>query len=364
MRRMVDYPAGQKISPPLLREAGDSTTNHTKEDDNLAKSTAVWDASSAQAHWKNRPAGQPFFAVVNSTKSHESQTIKPRATPVHDPAKVPVPAYHPDTPEVRRDWALHYDSVTAAAAGVVLAQLAADGLAEDTIIFYRADHGSGLPRSKRWPSNSGLHVPLLVPIPENFQDLRPADYVAGRTTDRPVSLVDFAPTLRSLAGLQPLAWMQGYAFLGKFIAPAQPYVYGFRGRMDERYDLVRRVTAGRYVYLRNDLPHLSKGQHVAPPPKPSVNSARSLISPPRSPCSRHLPTGSKTTCLRPSPRCTPSQPSASIKSPPPATPFSLSPPPARRRTPDTLPPSRAFSPTSAPTSVPPPRPPGRQKNKT
>ena len=192
MRRMVDYPAGQKISPPLLREAGDSTTNHTKEDDNLAKSTAVWDASSAQAHWKNRPAGQPFFAVVNSTKSHESQTIKPRATPVHDPAKVPVPAYRPDTPEVRRDWALHYDSVTAAAAGVVLAQLAADGLAEDTIIFYRADHGSGLPRSKRWPANSGLHVPLLVPIPENFQDLRPADYVAGGTTDRPVSLVDFA----------------------------------------------------------------------------------------------------------------------------------------------------------------------------
>jgi uncharacterized sulfatase len=266
MRSMVAYPAGQKMFPQLLREAGYYTTNHTKEDYNLAKSTAVWDASSAQAHWKNRRAGQPFFAVFNSTKSHESQIIKLGADsqPVHDPAKVRVPAYHPDTPEVRRDWALYYDSVTAADAdaGAVLAQLAADGLADDTIVFYWADHGSGMPRSKRWPSNSGLHVPLLVHIPEKFKDLRPADYLAGGTTDRPVSFVDFAPTMCSLAGIKPPEWLQGYAFLGKFIAPPQPYVYGFRGRMDERYDLVRSVTDGRYVYLRNYLPHLSQGQHV------------------------------------------------------------------------------------------------------
>jgi len=142
------------------------------------------------------------------------------------------------------------------------AQLAADGLADDTIIFYWADHGSGMPRSKRWPANSGLHVPLIVHIPEKFKDLRPADYVAGGTTDRAVSFVDFAPTMCSLAGVKPPEWMQGYAFLGKFIAPPQPYVYGFRGRMDERYDLVRSVTDGRYVYLRNYLPHLSQGQHV------------------------------------------------------------------------------------------------------
>jgi uncharacterized sulfatase len=266
MRSMVAYPAGQKMFPQLLREAGYYTSNNVKEDYNLPKTAAVWDESSNRAHWKNRPAGKPFFAVFNSTKSHESQIIKLGADgkPVHDPAKVRVPAYHPDTPEVRRDWALYYDSVTAADvdAGAVLAQLAADGLAEDTIIFYWADHGSGMPRSKRWPSNSGLHVPLLVHIPEKFKDLRPADYIAGGTTDRPVSFVDFAPTMCSLAGIKPPEWLQGYAFLGKFIAPAQPYVYGFRGRMDERYDLVRSVTDGRYVYLRNYLPHLSQGQHV------------------------------------------------------------------------------------------------------
>lgn len=266
MRSMVAYPAGQKMFPQLLRESGYYTSNNVKEDYNLPKTAAVWDQSSNQAHWRNRPTGQPFFAVFNSTKSHESQIIRPGADakPIHDPAKVRVPAYHPDTPEVRRDWALYYDSVTAADAdaGAVLAQLEADGLAADTIIFYWADHGSGMPRSKRWPSDSGLHVPLLVHIPEKFKDLRPADYVAGGTTARPVSFVDFAPTMCSLAGIKPPAWLQGYPFLGKFIAPAQPYVYGFRGRMDERYDLVRSVTDGRYVYLRNYLPHLSQGQHV------------------------------------------------------------------------------------------------------
>jgi len=264
MRSMVAYPAGQKMFPQLLREAGYYTTNNVKEDYNLPKSAAVWDASSTSAHWKNRPAGKPFFAVFNSTKSHESQTIKPGATPVHDPAKVRVPAYHPDTPEVRRDWALYYDSVSAADAdaGAVLAQLDAAGLADDTIVFYWADHGSGMPRSKRWPSNSGLHIPLLVHIPEKFKDLRPADYRAGGTTDRLVGVVDFAPTLCSLAGIKPPAWMQGHAFLGRFIAPPQPYLHGFRGRMDERYDFVRSVTDGRFVYLRNYLPHLSQGQHV------------------------------------------------------------------------------------------------------
>ena len=265
MRSLVAYPAGQKMFPQLLREAGYYTGNNAKEDYNLAKTREVWDQSSGQAHWRNRKAGQPFFAVFNSLKSHESQTVRPGVKPIHDPAKVRVPAYHPDTPEVRRDWALYYDSVTAADAdaGVILAQLEADALAADTIIFYWADHGSGMPRSKRWPSDSGLHVPLLVHIPEKFKDLRPADYREGGTSDRLVSFADFAPTMCSLAGIAPPAWMQGYAFLGQFIAPAQPYVYGFRGRMDERYDLVRSVTDGRYVYLRNYLPHLSQGQHVS-----------------------------------------------------------------------------------------------------
>lgn len=119
-----------------------------------------------------------------------------------------------------------------------------------------------MPRNKRWPYNCGLQVPLIVHIPDKYRDVRPADYQAGGTSDRLVSFVDFAPTLLSLAGLQAPVWMQGHAFLGKYIAPRQPFLYGFRGRMDERYDLVRSVTDGRFVYVRQYLPQLIYGQHV------------------------------------------------------------------------------------------------------
>jgi uncharacterized sulfatase len=264
MRSMVPLPKGQTLYPPLLREAGYYCTNNAKEDYNVVKPPLVWNASSKAAHWKNRPAGAPFFAVFNSEKSHESKIRSRPHTPVHDPAKVRVPAYHPDTPEVRRDWAQYYDVVTEADAdaGERLKELEEAGLADDTIVFYFADHGSGMPRNKRWPCNSGLHVPLVIHIPEKYRDLRPADYVAGGTTDRLVGFVDFAPTLLSLAGLEPPQWMQGHAFLGPYSVPPQPFLYGFRGRMDERYDFVRSVTDGRFVYVRQYLPHLIYGQHV------------------------------------------------------------------------------------------------------
>ncbi|MEJ7607417.1 MAG: hypothetical protein WKF37_14415, partial [Bryobacteraceae bacterium] len=69
--------------------------------------------------------------------------------------------------------------------------------------------------------------------------------------------------LLSLAGIHAPAHMQGHAFLGKYPAPEQPFVYGFRGRMDERYDLVRSVRDARYVYIRNYMPQKIYGQHLA-----------------------------------------------------------------------------------------------------
>ena len=264
MRSLVAYPAGQRMYPQLLRDAGYYCSNNAKEDYNLAKPGQVWDDSSRRGHWRHRSPGQPFFAVFNSEKSHESRIRSGGGDAVHDPAKVPVPPYHPDTTEVRRDWARYYDAVSEADAdaGRVLAQLEADGLVEDTVVFYFGDHGSGMPRSKRWPYHSGLHVPLVVFIPEKFRDLRPADYRPGGSSDRLVSFVDFAPTVLSVAGVRPPDWMQGRAFLGRFIAPAPEFLHGFRGRMDERHDLVRSVTDGRYVYIRNYMPHLIYGQHL------------------------------------------------------------------------------------------------------
>ena len=265
MRSMTRLPASFRMFPSYLREGGYYCTNNVKEDYNLAHTGQVWDESSKDAHYKNRKPGQPFFAVFNNTITHESQIRKRPHTLRHDPREVRLPAYHPDTPEVRRDWAQYYDNITTMDVwvGEQLRELDTAGLARDTIVFFFGDHGSGMPRSKRWPYNSGLHVPLLVHIPEKFRNLGPKDYRAGGSSRRLVSFVDLAPTVLSLAGIKRPDYYQGHAFLGSHTAAEQPYLYGFRGRMDERYDMVRSVRNQRYVYVRNYMPHRIYGQHVS-----------------------------------------------------------------------------------------------------
>jgi uncharacterized sulfatase len=107
-------------------------------------------------------------------------------------------------------------------------------------------------------------VPLIVYVPPKFRALGPPEAAKpGSVSDRLVSFVDLAPTLLSLAGVKPPEWMQGKAFMGAHRTPAPEFIFGFRGRMDERYDMTRVVRDQRYIYLRNYMPHRPYGQHVA-----------------------------------------------------------------------------------------------------
>ena len=269
MRSQVPLPRGHQMYPQLLRAAGYYCTNNSKEDYNLDKpgdrgADAVWHESSGRAHWKNRAPGQPFFAVFNSTLTHESQIRRRPHTLSHDPAKAPLPPFHPDTPEVRHDWAQYHDNVTLMDAwvGRQLAELEKAGLAEDTIVMHYGDHGPGMPFFKRWPHNRGLRVGLILHFPKKWQHLAPKGYAAGAASDELVSFLDLPATVLSLAGVRPPEYFHGRALGGPFAAAAPAFSHGFRGRMDERYDLVRSTTDGRYVYLRNYLPQLPYGQFL------------------------------------------------------------------------------------------------------
>jgi N-sulfoglucosamine sulfohydrolase len=158
MRSTTRLPAGLKCFPEYLRQAGYYTSNNVKQDYNFVAPKSTWDDSSNRAHWRNRAPGQPFFSVFNFTVTHQSQIFcdedryqanTRRLTPGQrrDPAKVPVPPIHPDTPEFRREWARHYENVTAMDYQVadLLAELEHDGLAGETIVFFFSDHGTGMP---------------------------------------------------------------------------------------------------------------------------------------------------------------------------------------------------------------------------
>ena len=264
MRSMVPLPEEVRFYPTFLRRQGYYCTNNSKTDYNVATSDTGWNASSRQAHYKNREPGQPFFAIFNSTVSHESKIRTRPHEKVLDPARVRVPAYHPDNAETRQDWAQYYDIVSRAdaIAGQKLAELDKAGLTDETIVFYYGDHGSGMARGKRWPYNSGLSVPMVVYFPDKWKQLAPKEYKAGGTSDRLVNFVDLAPTLLSLAGVKPPEWMQGHAFAGTHQQKKPKYMFGFRDRMDERYDFIRTVTDGRFHYIRNYNPHFIYGQFV------------------------------------------------------------------------------------------------------
>jgi uncharacterized sulfatase len=270
MRSLVPMPAAHKMYAQVLREAGYYCTNNSKEDYNLDRAKVdgkdpVWDESSGKAHYKNRASGQPFFAIFNDQITHESQIRRRPHTLIHDPAKAPLPPFQPDTPEVRHDWAQYYDNITTMDTGVgkKLAELEAAGLAEDTIIMLYGDHGPGMPRFKRWPYNTGLQVGLIMYFPEKWKHLAPKGYAPGAASDELVQFIDLAPTLLSIAGVKPPAFMQGRAICGSHPAAApNNFIHGFRGRMDERYDCVRSTTDGRYVYVRQLMPHLPYGQYL------------------------------------------------------------------------------------------------------
>ena len=269
MRAQGKLPAGLRGFPAYLRDVGYYCTNNAKTDYNSPINMKdAWDESSKKAHWRDRPKGKPFFAVFNHEVTHESQVFpqamakyKPVEHPV-DAAKVDLPAYHPDTPTFRRDRANYYDHMSRLDDQVakLLKQLEDDGLAEDTIIFYYGDNGGVLGRSKRFCFDTGLHVPLIVHFPKKWQHLAPA--TPGSRIEAPVSFVDFAPTVLSLAGIEAPKYMEGHAFAGKQKAEPQEYAFCFRNRMDERYDFVRSVRDKRYHYLHNFMPHVPHGQHV------------------------------------------------------------------------------------------------------
>lgn len=289
MRSTFPLPPSVDAFPTYLREAGYFTTNQIKTDyntsDELRLIQEAWDEISPTASWSStsRQEGQPFFTVINHMVSHQSATMvwpyevfrdvvqsKLPADQIHDPAKITVPPYYPDTEVVRRELARFHDcvSVLDQQVGALLEQLEKDGLADDTIVFFYSDHGSGMPRHKRLLHDSGMHVPLMVRFPEKWKHLAPAE--AGGTVDRLVTFVDFAPTVLSLAGLEVPKAMQGQVFLGPKAAPEAEYVYGFRDRVDEVFDLSRSIRSKDYLYIRNYLPHLSWAQ-------PSVYSDQGAI---------------------------------------------------------------------------------------
>lgn len=250
-----------KYYPDLLKEAGYYVGNAKKTDYNIGgrDDKSAWDTD--QVEWDTLKDNQPFFMVINSTKSHESKAFGDINHTTHAPEDTRLAKYHPDLPDIRKNYAHYHDQMLKMDAdiGKALADLEASGMADNTIVIHNSDHGGVLPRSKRFLFNSGTHCPLIIRFPEKYQHLSPAE--PGSKTDQLVSFVDMTKTWLKLCGAETPDYLSGKVFLGPD-QEAREYHVSYRGRMDERCDNVRAIRDTRWLYIRNYMPYAPWGQRL------------------------------------------------------------------------------------------------------
>jgi arylsulfatase A-like enzyme len=142
-----------------------------------------------------------------------------------DVARVPVPDFHPDVPEVRSDIADYYWEVQRWNRDVAQAMklLEDAGELDNTIIAMSGDHGMPFPRCKGNLYDWGARVPLAI---RWGVKVRP-----GRRVKDFTSFTDLAPTFLDAAGVTIPAAMTGRSLVPVLTA-------GGEGRIDPKRDFM------------------------------------------------------------------------------------------------------------------------------
>ncbi|RKU17935.1 arylsulfatase [Candidatus Poribacteria bacterium] len=197
--------------------------------------------------WSERAEGQPFYAQINIPDTH--RVFKPDPERPINPNDVQLPPYYPNHPLTRKDWALYLESIQILdrKVGEILERLDAEGLSENTIVFFISDHGRAHIRCKQFLYDGGIHIPLIVRWPGNIE--------AEVVSDELVSGVDLTPTTLSLVGLDIPNYVQGQIFLGPD-AESRDAVFAARDRCDGTDDRIRCIRTSRYKLIRNYHPEL------------------------------------------------------------------------------------------------------------
>lgn len=162
---------------------------------------------------------KPFFLVVNSADTHKpfagswgEQNRQDREhidTPsrTYNPSEVTIPAPLPDLPGIRAELAQYASSMRRLddTVGRCLEELEAAGVVNNTVIMFLSDNGMPLPFGKFETYRDSLNSPLIVKWPGRF--------TPGIDNESLVSLVDVAPTVLDIAGMDPLPGVDGRSLL-------------------------------------------------------------------------------------------------------------------------------------------------------
>ncbi len=220
----------------------------------------AWVAERAQAFFASaRTAASPFFLTIGFVDPHRDLTRSgfgnDRTYPgiddrVFSPEEVSVPPFLTDLPEVRTELAEYYRSVHRLDQGVglVLAALERAGFADDTLVCFLSDNGAPFLNSKTTLYDAGVHLPLIMRIP---------DAKAGVANPNLVSFVDILPTFLDWAEHDvPAGARRGRSFLPILqetdLLPDWERVFGSHTFHEiTNYYPTRFIRTPRYKYHRN-----------------------------------------------------------------------------------------------------------------
>jgi len=190
-----------------------------------------------------RPRERPLFVSVGFFETHREFLGPGSLRDVHYSKP---PNNLPDTPEVRADMAAFKASARSLdhGVGMVLNQLDACGLSEDTLIIFTTDHGMPFPGAKATLYDRGLGVTLILRGPEPFG--------GGRVIDALVSHIDIYPTVCEYLGIARPPFLQGVSLLallrGEALHVREEIFAG--STWHAAYEPQRAVRTSRHKYIR------------------------------------------------------------------------------------------------------------------
>ena len=243
-------PEGVLPITSFFRDAGYFVSNGSSKDQNRKGKTDYnfthqFDSLYDGTHWQQRGEGQPFFSQIQVFIPHRpfySDSLNPV-----NPDEVLLPPYYVDHPLSRKDWAMYLETIQLVdvEVGKILEKLKADGLAENTVVFFFGDQGRPHMRGKQFLYDPGTNTPLIIRQPDG----EGAEEVSGQL----LSNIDIAATSLALAGIEIPTYMQGRNFLDKNQSE-RTFLATMRDRRDETVDRIRAIRTADFKYIRNFYP--------------------------------------------------------------------------------------------------------------
>jgi arylsulfatase A-like enzyme len=204
----------------------------------LEHSVEVWAGNETIRYLRQRDKDKPFFAMVSFERPHDPLSVPVPYDQLYDLEEVRIPPnavdtfegkskrqqrakrgelvypYRPrDEAHLRKCIAYYYALVTLidAQMGRVLDELREQGVLENTIVIYSADHGDFAGEHGLIWKNLGFyesihHIPMIISYP--------AALPTGLLFEEFVESVDVYPTLMALLGLPTPCTVQGRSLLG------------------------------------------------------------------------------------------------------------------------------------------------------